>query len=247
MADASKGARHFVKTAVAIGLIAPVLVFVGAAGTKLGIWDWKTGFGTLTVQWAPTAAVVGLITGGLAVLFALFASRKLLPLAIAAVLVPGATMGAFAFVRSQASAIPPIHDVSTDWDDPIRLSDSLLAERGPEANPVLDAPTAPDRAPWAGKTVAALNAEHCPGARPIPRSVDSDRVAEVLEDMGLVVYGRAPWRVEATAESFWYGFKDDVVVRIRPDRTDVRSISRVGVSDLGANCKRVTEILQRLQ
>ncbi len=50
---------------------------------------------------------------------------------------------------------------------------------------------------------------------------------------------------KSTAETFWFGFKDDVVIRVRPvadggsSRIDVRSISRVGLSDLGANAKRI--------
>ena len=57
-------------------------------------------------------------------------------------------------------------------------------------------------------------------------------------------------RIEATATTFWFGFKDDVVVRIVPapggSRVDVRSVSRVGVSDVGANAKRVRDFLQKL-
>jgi uncharacterized protein (DUF1499 family) len=56
--------------------------------------------------------------------------------------------------------------------------------------------------------------------------------------------------VEATATTFWFGFKDDVVVRVRPAASgvgslvDVRSVSRVGVSDLGANARRIGEFLE---
>ena len=60
----------------------------------------------------------------------------------------------------------------------------------------------------------------------------------------------AAGRIEATATTRWFGFKDDVVVRIRPEgagsRVDVRSMSRVGVSDLGANAARVREFLAKL-
>ena len=55
----------------------------------------------------------------------------------------------------------------------------------------------------------------------------------------------SPRVVEAVAETFWFGFKDDVVFRIRPAATgsgsvvDIRSTSRVGMSDLGANGKRI--------
>ena len=57
-------------------------------------------------------------------------------------------------------------------------------------------------------------------------------------------------RIEAVATTFWFGFKDDIVVRIRPapggSRIDVRSVSRVGRSDLGTNAKRIRAFLGRL-
>ncbi|MCZ0942003.1 MAG: DUF1499 domain-containing protein, partial [Gammaproteobacteria bacterium] len=56
--------------------------------------------------------------------------------------------------------------------------------------------------------------------------------------------------IEATATTFWFGFKDDVAVRVRPHPqgalVDVRSVSRVGRSDGGVNAKRIGEILRRL-
>ena len=57
-------------------------------------------------------------------------------------------------------------------------------------------------------------------------------------------------RIEATDTTRWFGFKDDIVVRVRPDpngsRIDVRSASRVGRSDVGKNAERVREFLGRL-
>jgi uncharacterized protein (DUF1499 family) len=54
-------------------------------------------------------------------------------------------------------------------------------------------------------------------------------------------------RIEATATTPWFGFKDDVVVQVRPEgtgsRIDVRSVSRVGKSDLGVNAKRIRAYL----
>lgn len=62
----------------------------------------------------------------------------------------------------------------------------------------------------------------------------------------------AEGRLEATARTFWFGFTDDVVVRVRPGeaggtRVDVRSKSRVGRSDLGTNAARIRRFLQRLR
>ena len=56
--------------------------------------------------------------------------------------------------------------------------------------------------------------------------------------------------LEGTATTFWFGFKDDVVVRIRPDgartRVDVRSASRVGLGDVGTNARRIRTLLTTL-
>jgi uncharacterized protein (DUF1499 family) len=60
----------------------------------------------------------------------------------------------------------------------------------------------------------------------------------------------AAGRIEATATTRWFGFKDDVVIRIEPDpagsRVDMRSVSRVGESDVGTNARRIRAYLARL-
>ena len=78
-----------------------------------------------------------------------------------------------------------------------------------------------------------------------------DRSRAVLEEMGLEVINvsESLGVVEATDTTFWFGFKDDVVVRVRSeaDRSiiDVRSVSRVGQSDLGVNAERIKGFLDR--
>jgi uncharacterized protein (DUF1499 family) len=70
--------------------------------------------------------------------------------------------------------------------------------------------------------------------------------------MGWEVASAAPeaLRIEATDSTLLFGFKDDVVVRITPQGSgsvvDVRSLSRIGGSDLGTNAKRVRAYLRRL-
>jgi uncharacterized protein (DUF1499 family) len=58
-------------------------------------------------------------------------------------------------------------------------------------------------------------------------------------------------RLEASVESFWFGFKDDVVLVVTADgagsAVDMRSVSRVGISDLGANAKRIEALLSALK
>ncbi|HEU4950008.1 MAG TPA: DUF1499 domain-containing protein, partial [Candidatus Deferrimicrobiaceae bacterium] len=57
-------------------------------------------------------------------------------------------------------------------------------------------------------------------------------------------------RIEATATTRWFGFKDDVVIRIVPTsnngcRLDIRSVSRVGKSDIGTNARRIRTFLKK--
>jgi uncharacterized protein (DUF1499 family) len=58
------------------------------------------------------------------------------------------------------------------------------------------------------------------------------------------------WRIEATDTTTFFGFKDDIVVRLTPiaGRTvvDVRSVSRIGRSDVGTNARRIREYLAAL-
>ena len=76
-----------------------------------------------------------------------------------------------------------------------------------------------------------------------------DAVAE--KGWTLVDANEAEGRIEATAETGWVRFKDDVVIRIQPGRdqtrVDVRSKSRVGRGDMGANARRVRDYLSSLQ
>jgi len=80
-----------------------------------------------------------------------------------------------------------------------------------------------------------------------------DRAERVSRGLGLEIVAAMPkdGRIEATATTFWFGFKDDVVVRIRPQpagsRVDIRSVSRVGRGDAGANALRIRKFLEKMK
>jgi fatty-acyl-CoA synthase len=234
--------------ALAVGLVAPLLVVLGAVGTKLGVWSWRVGFVKMTVQWAPPAAIAGVALGAVALLVALFVLKRKRLVALAALVLPGLVLAGMAKLKADAGKVPPIHDVATTWDDPVMFTKALMSERAGADNPVEADPRVPAKAgpPWAGQRIADVNAKTCPGARTIPRQVDSDAAVAAIEKLGGRVVGSSLFRVEGTFESFWYGFKDDVAIRIRPGETDIRSVSRVGGSDIGMNCKRVTALVQAL-
>lgn len=58
-------------------------------------------------------------------------------------------------------------------------------------------------------------------------------------------------RIEAVDTTFFFGFKDDIVIRLTTPgrhrtRVDVRSVSRVGLSDVGANAARILRFLREV-
>jgi len=106
------------------------------------------------------------------------------------------------------------------------------------------------------KTIAEFVAS--PDIQPLVLQVTAEqaftRALTAVRDLGwnVVSDDREAGRIEAVDTTFWFGFKDDVVIRVREvsagsARIDVRSKSRVGVSDLGSNARRVRALLERLQ
>jgi uncharacterized protein (DUF1499 family) len=141
----------------------------------------------------------------------------------------------------------PIHDVTTDTVNPPEFVAVLpiRAQTG-ALNPV----------EYGGPRVAALQQRSFPDIKPLRLDAEPtaafDRALAAVRAMNweLVAADPAAGRIEATDTTTLFGFKDDVVVRVRPDgmgsRIDVRSLSRVGGGDLGTNAKRVRAYLQRL-
>lgn len=236
-----------VKLALFVGLLAPVMLVAAAVATKIGVVDWRLGYSKMALAWTPMLAIAGVALGVAAVMISLFVIRRARLSALAALAAPAAVLIGLTLYDAKVAAEPPIHDVSTDWSDPVMLSRAFAAERGGGDNPVEKDPLIPAAVggPWAGKRVAEVNAATCPGAKTIPALVDADKVEAAIEKMGGRVYGKEVFRVEAVFETFWFGFRDDVVVRIRPGGpTDIRSISREGQADGGRNCRRVTALIQ---
>ncbi len=238
----------FVRIAAVIGAAAALLPLAAILGSRFGLLDWKFGLGTLVAKWTPPLAMLAIALGVIALIVALRDRRRLLAGALIALLPPLVALGLLAKFKADADKVPPIHDVATTWERPLAFSRGIMDARSGatnlvEANPIVPAKAGP---PWGGRRIAEINAETCPGAKPVMKHLNADQVAAAFEAAGIQVTGRAPWRVEGTYESFWWGFKDDVVARIDPERTDIRSISRVGMSDIGANCARVTKIVEAL-
>jgi fatty-acyl-CoA synthase len=242
-------AKTYLRIALLIAVLPIISIIVGAVATKTGLLDWKLGFGLLTFRGPPMIAMLSVATGVIGLVVALLAGIKELWLRAAAPLVVTlAVMGGFMGLKSAVTSVPPIHDVATDWSEPLTFSEAVMASRGAGTNAVLPDPLAPDRK----SRVADLNAKACPEAKPAvlaeAPAAAHDKVKAALVAVGLTIVtdDASTGRIEAVATSRLYGFKDDVVARIRAKdagtQVDFRSVSRVGMSDLGANCKRITAI-----
>ena len=117
---------------------------------------------------------------------------------------------------------------------------------------------APNSLEYGGPDLAVVQRAAYPDLMPLavdapPRAVlDAARSVAVELDWTIVAVDPAQGVLEATATTFWFGFEDDVAVRVRPGESggavvDGRSVSRVGVGDLGANANRMRAFLTRLQ
>ena len=247
--------------AAAIAVASPAAVAVGALGSKFGLFGPKIGFMGLTLGLAPVLALVGTVLGLITLGMAAFVKpRGRVRAPLIAVLVGGIMLALFAAFLNSASKKPPIHDVATEWDEPLMPSPQLAAARGQGVNPIQPSPVVP-AGPMAktfgGRRIAEVNAATCPAATPITQAQPVDaaftRVRDAVKKAGLRVVSEdvAAGRLEATATSFTYGFKDDLMARVRPDgagsRIDLRSVSRLGVSDLGQNCARITRLRDLLR
>lgn len=156
----------------------------------------------------------------------------------------------------RARSAPPIHDITTDVDDPPPFSAVLEARAAGGAQNPPDYRRAQD---MGGKMldVAAAQRSAYPGIIPMdsaePPAVLMPLAEKAARDMGWEVVAVDPTegRLEATDTTRYFGFKDDVAVRIRAtpsgSRIDVRSESRVGLGDAGTNAHRVSAYLAHLR
>lgn len=229
----------------ALAVLSALVLALAGPGYRLGLWELPTGFSIL--EWAAYgglgAAAVSLLGG---VLARPGGPRRGLAFAILGLVVGLAVTAVPASYLRTARSAPPIHDITTDTENPPRF-EAVLPLRAKAPNP----------AEYGGPAIAAQQLEAYPDVRPASLALSPDRAfaraLAVAREMGwtIVEAAEAEGRIEATDETFWFGFTDDIVIRITPaagtgSRVDIRSASRVGQSDLGKNAQRIRAFLARL-
>ena len=250
----------WVRLAFILALLLPVYFLIAALGTKFGLFGWRIGFGLLVFKLGALVlfGVFGIAVIGL-ILALVIKPRQGWGRALTALLVPTLALGFVVSVMSKARTIPPIHDISTNIQDPPQFPQSVVAARtaigGGNAVSSMTAPVAMLKGKSVGEIGQAANPDIQPLtlAMPVADSTALAVTAAKAQGLKVVTVDPAAGRVEAIAESFWFGFKDDVAIRVTPGASaassvvDIRSTSRVGVSDLGANARRVRGLLAAIK
>lgn len=223
-----------------IGLLACLLLMLDGPAYRAHILGLATALRIVI----PAALFLGLIAVVLSLVGIARSGSKGMALAG---LVLGLIAAAMPATSINTARHSPIHDVSTDRDNPPQFVAVL---------PLRAAAKAANSTDYDAKT-AELQKETYPDIGPlhldVPPAQAFDRAAAAAKEMkwDVIITDPAQGRIEATATTFWFGFKDDVVVRIAADgtgsRVDVRSLSRIGKSDVGANAKRVREYLAKVK
>lgn len=227
--------------AVVCSVIAVILLLASGFGTRFDLWQFRTGISIFkfAAYCGVGCAVLSILTGTLAIRKRRYSGVLLSIVALAcAVLAFGVPYS----WKLKAERYPRIHDISTDVDNPPRFVAILPLRPGPSDYP--------------GVAVAAQQLKAYPDLRTLVLPVSKDQAFQAALDaansMGWKIVAAVPaeGRIEATDTTAWFGFKDDIVVRIVPagsrSLVDVRSVSRVGISDLGTNARRVRAFLAKL-
>ncbi len=235
---------HLAAAGLLVAVAAAAAELLAGPGTRIGLWQFPTGFEIL--RWAAyggIAAAAMSVGGGLAARPG--SGRRGLPVALIGLLVGLAAAGVPWSCLRFAKVAPAIHDIATDTDNPPSFVALLPIRRN-----------APNGAEYGGPAVAAKQRDAYPDVRPalldVPPGEAFDRALAAARAMRWTIAAadRTDGRIEATATTTWFGFKDDVVVRVVPagtgSRVDVRSVSRVGIGDLGTNARRIREYLKTL-
>jgi len=224
--------------AIAVALVALAMLALSGPLVRFDLWSYRTG---LTVfRWSAYAGIAAAVLGIAALLWPSVRARGVVLPLIALVLGVGSLYPPVAFLK-QARAVPPINDITTDTQNPPRYMTTPRAYPGAEF----------------ARQQRAAYPDIAPVILPLPPREAFAKAVAAAEAMGWEVVGRDPaaGTIEAVDTTRWFGFRDDIAIRVTPapggspnlSQVDVRSKSRVGRSDVGTNAQRIRAYVERLK
>lgn len=246
--------RPLALVALALGALALLLIGIGGPGTRFGWWHFRTGFKLMKYgAWLGIAAAVLAVVALLVLLVMGARARYGTARGAVALATLGLLLGGAAFFlpwswRRHAMSVPGIHDITTDFVNPPEVTASRALR---------DTTQGMNSWVYEGDTIAKQQQRAYPDIRPVMLAMPTDdayRAAlRAARDMGWQILLEDPVarRVEAVDVTKWYGFKDDVSIRVSAasgiSKVDIRSISRVGGSDVGMNAARIRKYVAKLK
>jgi uncharacterized protein (DUF1499 family) len=220
--------------ALVVALVALAMLAVSGPSVRFDVWSYRTGLNAF--RWGAYVGIAAMVVAVLAL--AVPASRRqgvLMP--IVAFVIGAVAFGVPFNFQQAARSVPPINDITTDPSNPPKY---MTTSR-----------------PYPGEAFARQQALAYPDIKPVmlkmPPREAFERAVKAAEAMGWEVVGRdaAAGTLEAVDSTKWFGFKDDIAVRVSPadggSRVDVRSKSRVGRNDIGTNARRIRAYVERLR
>ena len=224
-----------------VSLSAFLLVALPGPLYRYGVVDLGTAF--MGFKFGVFAGIAALILLVLQIIF----KRKTVTLGstIMALLLSTIAIAIPLSMLNKGKSVPPIHDISTDLVNPPEFV-AIAPLRADAPNPV----------EYAGVEVATQQRAAYPELQTLNYTQSKSELVEatkqVIDHLGwqLVNIDADQGIVEATDRTMWFGFKDDVIVRITDKGSerlvDIRSKSRVGGSDLGKNAERIHDFTEEL-
>jgi uncharacterized protein (DUF1499 family) len=224
-------------TALSLATVSVLLLLAAGVGSRLAFWSFRTGFVIMRYgAWLGlAAALAGCVAVASSCRLRVWKTVLIAGLAIA--------IGIAAFTipyswKLAAGRLPKIHDISTDTVNPPRFV-AIAPLRKNAMNPL----------EYGGTGVAAQQIRAYPDIKTMTLTLPTEQAfrlaLETAQRMGWNIVATNPGegRIEANDTTFWFGFTDDIVIRIAPfgrgSQVDIRSVSRVGLSDVGTNARRI--------
>ena len=220
--------------AIAAALVALAMLVLSGPLVRFDIWSYRSGL--TAFRWSVYVATAAAVLAVLALALPAPRARGVVLPLIALVIGLASLYPPLAFLQ-RARAVPPINDITTDTENPPRYMTATRAYPGAEF----------------ARQQRSAYPDIIPRMLPMPPREAFTRALAAAEAMGWEVVGRdsAAGTLEAVDSTKWFGFKDDIAIRITAtdagSRLDVRSKSRVGRSDLGTNAQRIRAYLQQLK
>lgn len=236
-------------TSLGFGIAGALVLILSGYGYQ---WNWW-GLGTAFTWLLPGSGVLALIGFSLALFFG-FTRRnnpeiKGAGITLVGVVLSIAVLATLGYWFTEAQNYPPIHDISTDIEKPPEFRNIVPLRAD-----------APNDTTYGDQEKANTQQE----AYPDIETLYLEQEYGEAFDRAVAAAQKMPWEeiitidkeigiIEAYDKLPWFGFVDDVVIRVDTAKTadrsriDIRSVSRIGRGDIGVNAQRIRDYLDRLQ